>query len=75
MTQENVCFMKLSDEALAYWKACQAYRSSLTKVGQTYAVHVTIPTLQIRATNPRILHQLALIMTQEGVEHADECVV
>jgi hypothetical protein len=59
--------MTLLEEAQSYWKLCKRYRSSLSKAGKTLVASHDIPTLKLRATNPRIINQLSNIMSQEGV--------
>lgn len=64
--------MKLQDEALEYWKTVSEYRKCLTEAGRTYIAHIQIPTLHLRASNPRIINQLFNIMSLEGVPHVED---
>jgi hypothetical protein len=61
--------MKLEDEALAFWKVMQKFRHPLSHVGKVHSVQVEIPSLYVRAKNPRILMHLSNTMTEEGIEH------
>jgi len=63
--------MTLQDEALSYWKLCKKYRTSLTLAGKTYIANIEVPSLHLRASNPRIITNLFAIMSQEGVPHVE----
>lgn len=63
--------MTLQDEALDYWRACKKYRECVTLAARTYVANIDIPTLHLRAKNPRIINQLFAIMSQEGIPHVE----
>ncbi len=64
--------MNLSDEASEYWRLCKSYRESLTPISKNFHASILIPTLNLRANNPRIKAQLSTILNIEGIENGKD---
>ena len=63
--------MTLLEEAKEYWTLVRGYRHSASQVGKDYILHIQLPTLALKAHNPRIQFQLSSIMSLEGLSNEE----